>query len=379
MKKGTEERLEWLDKFKYNSFNSYKGLAYINEYCAIAGWVKGEAKLLPPVECSLDPVHLCNFRCGHCNAQRYLGRGKKSGVVKNGIMNREHMRNLADFFCDWGVKGICIGGGGEPLMNEGVWGLASYIANKGMQSSFATNGSLIDEPMADEMMHCRWVGVSVDSADKATFRRVHGKDEFDKVISNLRLLVKKKKSSGSRVDIAYKVLVRPDNIDSIMLACRLAKEIGVDDFHVRPVDLERKDFKSAINLNYNIPKILDIFHACHELEDDGFRVFTVMHKYDRNFRVVHTFKKCLSAPLMIQCCADGFVYTCADHRIEKRFRLGSHFPKPQNILKLWGSDKHRRLLNSIDVDGECGRCTLGEYARQIEEVVINDQMCLNFP
>lgn len=204
-------------------------------------------------------------------------------------------------------------------------------------------------------------------------------DRFDRVINNLKLLVKKKKKTGSKVDIAYKALVRPDNIDSILPACILAKEIGVRDFHVRPVDLERKDFKVAIELNYNIPKILDIFNACHRLEDTSFRVFTVIHKYDPNFRVKHTFKKCISAPLMIQCCADGNVYACADHRIEKRFKLGPHYPKPTDILKFWGSDKHRYLLDSIDVNRECGRCTFGEYARQIEEAIMEDEMCLNFP
>ena len=379
MKPGLAKRLEWAGENKYNSFNSYKGLAYINEYRAIGRWVKGEGKLLSPIECSLDPVHLCDFLCGHCNAQRYLARDKSQSSIKNRLMAKRHMFNLIDFLSDWGVKGICVGGGGEPLMNPAVWGLPARIAKKGMESSFATNGCLIDKKMAREMMLCRWVGVSVDAGDRKTFRLVHGVDRFEKVIDNLRLLVKRKKESGSGVDIAYKVLVRPDNIDSILPACRLAKEIGVRDFHVRPVDLERKDFKAAIKLNYNIAKILDIFQSCHRLEDEDFRVFTVVHKYGNNFKVRHNFKKCLASPLMIQCCADGNVYVCADHRIEKRFVLGAHYPKPLAILKFWGSAMHRRLIESIRPDKECGRCTYGEYSRQIEEAVIKDGMCLNFP
>jgi sulfatase maturation enzyme AslB (radical SAM superfamily) len=308
-----------------------------------------------------------------------LAKGKSKAPAKMNLMSERHMRHLVDFLAEWGVKGVCIGGGGEPLMNRGTWKLPSYIAGKKMESSFVTNGCLIDANIADELMYCRWVGVSIDSGDRETFKRVHGVDEFNKVIANLKLLVKKKKESGSGVDIAYKFLVRPDNINSILPACVLAKEIGVRDFHARPVDLERKDFRPAIKLNYDIRKILDIFDGCHKFENENFRVFTVTHKYGHDFRVKHYFNKCVSAPLMIQCCADGFVYACADHRIEKRFRLGSHYPDPRNILKLWGSDKHKRLLNSIDVDKECGRCTLGEYARQIEEVVLKDEMCLSFP
>jgi len=86
---------------------------------------------------------------------------------------------------------------------------------------------------------------------------------------------------------------------------------------------------------------------------------------------------------MIQCCSDGNVYVCADHRIEGRFRLGSHFPSPQAIKEFWGSDRHKELLNSVCVDKECGRCTYGEFARQIEELAMGrieeDPMCVDFP
>jgi len=79
----------------------------------------------------------------------------------------------------------------------------------------------------------------------------------------------------------------------------------------------------------------------------------------------------------------GNVYVCADHRIEDRFKLCSHHPDPEEIRKYWGSDAHRDLLQSINVDKECGRCTYGEYARQIEELAIGrnekDPMCVDFP
>jgi len=376
-----EKKREWSDKNKYSSFNSYKGLAYyLSHYAPISKWTKGEGKLPAPIELSLDPSHLCNYKCGHCNAQRYLRINPHEIPGDRKIMTEKHLKNLLDFVSDWGVKGVCIGGGGEPLTNKNVWNLPSYISERGMESSFATNGSLIDKELAEEMMYCKWIGVSVDSGNKETFHKVHGVDLFDKVIDGLRLLVKTKEKRGSNVDIAYKFLIRPDNWESIVEACKLAKDIGVKDFHARPVDLERKDFKSAIQLNYDIDSILEKFSICHEMgEESKFRVFTIMHKYDPNFRVKHNFEKCVSAPLMMQCCSDGNVYVCADHRIEKRFKLGSHYPDPKKILDFWGSSKHRKLLDSINVDKECGRCTYGEYARQIEEVAMEDGMCLNFP
>lgn len=380
-----EKRKEWSDKNKYNSFNSNKGLIWFNtNYVPIAKWFEEEGELPPPIELSLDPAHLCNFECGHCNAQRYLVLNPDEVKEDKKIMTKEHLKSLIDFTGDWGVRGVCIGGGGEPLMNKNIWDLPSYIAKKGMKSSFATNGSLINEKIAEQMMYSRWVGVSIDSGTKETFKKVHGIDLFDRIIDNLRLLVKTKRRTGSNVDIAYKFLIRPDNWQDLFEACRLAKNIGVRDFHARPVDLERKDFVSAMKLNYNIEEIQEQFHECHQMEEgDEFRVFTIMHKYDPEFRVKHTFKNCVSSSLMLQACSDGNAYVCADHRIENRFKLASHYPDVEQIRKFWGSDKHRELLKSINVDKECGRCTYGEFARQIEELAMgskeDDPMCIDFP
>ncbi len=376
---------EWSDKSKYNSFNSYKGLMwYSSHYIPIAKWFKGQGKLPAPIELSLDPGHICNFRCGHCNAQRYLVMHPDEVPADRKIMTKEHLKNLIDFMAEWGVRGVCIGGGGEPLMNKNIWDMPSYIVSKGMRCSFATNGSLINEQIAREMMNCRWVGVSVDAATKETFEKIHGVDCFDQVINNLKLLVKMKEETGSKIDLSYKFLISPNNWHEVYEACKLAKEIGVRDFHARPADLERKDFQKAMDLNYNLEEIQSLFVKCHELEEgDKFRVFTVMHKYNPDFTIKHTFKNCVSPTLMIQCCSDGNVYVCADHRIEPRFKLGEHFPNPKEILNFWGSDEHKKLLQSIEVNRECGRCTYGEYARQIEELTIEkneeDPMCCDFP
>ena len=376
---------EWAEKSKYNSFNSYKGLTWMDShYTPIAKWFKGETSELPaPIECSLDPSHLCNFACGHCNAQRYLAIHPEEVPKGSKLMPREHLETLMSFMADWGVRGVCIGGGGEPLMNRAVWNLPSYIAKRGMKPSFATNGSLIDQAIAEEMMYCRWVGVSPDSGTKETFDRVHGVDMFEQVINNMRMLVKTKERTGSKIDIAYKFLIRPDNWQDLYTAAKLAKDIGVRDFHARPVDLQRKDYDSAIQLNYDMDRIHEQFAQCHELEDNKFRVFTIMHKYSPEFKVEHNFKKCVSSSLMTQCCADGNVYVCADHRIEPRFKLCSHNPNPGEIIKYWGSDEHRRLLTSIDIDKECARCTYGTFAQQIEELAMGskgeDPMCLDFP
>lgn len=352
--------IEWKQENKYNSFNSYKGLTYYGHYKQIVAWLGGNGDLPAPIEASLDPFSGCNNQCYYCNSQRYL-RENPQRVPRWG---RDYMEDLLIDLATMGVKGFCWGGGGEATLNPRIPEMTRFGVDLGMECSIITNAVSLSDDLIDALLLCRWIGVSLDSADMEVYKKVRGVDKCLKVISNISKLARKR----TKTDICVKVLVLPETIDSITYTCKLSKELGVQDFHVRPVDLERKDFKTATRLNLDMEKIEDIFAQCHAMETPDFHVYTVTHKYDENFHVKHNFKKCLASPLVMQICTDKQLYVCVDHRNEPRFEI-----------KDWGSDEHRKLLQSIKPEKECARCTWSEYNRQIEEVVIEDRMCRNFP
>ncbi|KKK93999.1 hypothetical protein LCGC14_2687270, partial [marine sediment metagenome] len=244
----------------------------------------------------------------------------------------------------------------------------------GLEVAMVTNGSQFhDGFLRENLINCRWVGISLDASNREEFTKIRGVDMFDETIEGIRRLVTLKKERNGTVDIAIKVLVLPENIQSLYKICLLAKSIGVDDFHLRPVDLERKDYRMAQRLNLDMEKIKEEFARCHEEETDDFKVYTVVHKYDEAFHVKHDFDKCLASPLVIQACTDGNCYVCVDHRMGGRFKVGS-----MDDLSWWGSDKHRELVQGIDPKTECSRCTWSEYNTQVE-VIQSDRMCLSFP
>ncbi len=379
--------MEWSDKAKYNPFNSDKGLTWYEHYKKILDWYEGkkDSKLPPPIECSIDPICSCNLDCYYCNSQRYL-KFDKEIVPAGKKLTKRYMHELIDFVAKWGVKGVCLGGGGEALLNEDSWGLPSYIAAKGMIPAVVTNGTIMNSDLARQLLYCQWVAFSVDAADEETYEKVHGVNHFIKVTRNIELLVEAAKKEQSHVDIAFRFLILPENANQILDACQMAKALGVKNFHVRPVDFERKDFRMAQKLELDIDKVNQQLDLCHQEETDTFRVFTAKHKFDAKFHAVHKFTRCLASPLVLQCCTDGFCYACVDHRIEEKFKLGKfyHIPgrgkmNPAIILEWWGSDAHRQLLKDIKPDEQCGRCTYGEYNRQIEEVVVKDNMHRSFP
>ncbi len=352
--------MEWSSENKYNSFNSVKGLSYYEHYKGIVGWLGGKNELPPPIEASLDPVNVCNNRCYYCNSQRYLRENPT--LLKR--WGRDYMEDLLIELSNMGVKAFCWGGGGESTLNIRLPEITDFGVKLGMECSIITNGVHLPDELIDKLLLCRWIGISLDSADPETYKKVRGTDDCARVLNNIRKLVFRR----TKTDIAIKVLVLPETIDTILYTCKVAREIGVQDFHVRPVDLERKDFKTGQKLNLDIEKIKSIFDECHKLETLDFHVYTVTHKYDDNFHVKHDFKKCLASPLVMQICCDKRKYVCVDHRLEPRFEI-----------KEWGSNQHCELLKGIDPEKECARCTWSEYNRQVEEAVIQDRVCVNFP
>lgn len=370
--------MEWTDENKFNSFNSFKGLTYYENYKNIVSWMNKETdKLMPPVECNLDPVAECNLNCYFCITQRYL-RTNRAEVGEMRTLPTEYMLRLVDFLTEWGVRGLCISGGGEPSLHKDIHKVIQHAVDNGMDVAFVTNATLITNKLAEALMQCRWIALSVDAADWKTYKTVKGANLFDQMVVNISKLAQLRAKTNSKVDLCFKFLVLPENVDTIYGACKLAKELGVQDFHTRPVDFERGDIKGHKQLAISEDIVEEQFARCHEEGTGDFHIYTVTHKYDTKFHVKHDFTQCLATPLLFPVLQDGNAYLCVDKKMEARFRLGSCYPDPEQILNWWGSIEHRQLIKTVNIDN-CSRCTLSQYNRQIEEAVIKDGMCLSFP
>lgn len=370
--------IEWDSNNKFNSFNSSKGLTYYEHYKKIVSWLNRKTDYLPaPVEVALDPNANCNNKCYFCVNQRYL-RHHPDDAGHMRSLPADYLHRLVSFMADWGARGICISGGGEPTLLKATHSLPSLIHLRGMDSAFATNLTVMTEELAENLMLCRWVGISVNSANKNTYIKVTGKDNFDDVIANIYTLTTLRQKIKAKVDLCYKLLLLPENMGELYDACKLAKSLGVQDFHIRPADLERKDMLDANKLDFDTKYIKEQFEKCHEEETENFHVYTVVHKFDENFHVVHNFNNCLATPLVIPILSDGNSYVCIDKKMDSLFKLGSCYPNPEQILSWWGKEAHRKLLENINISN-CSRCTWCQYNAQIENVVLKDSMCLSFP
>lgn len=363
--------MEWSNQNKYSSFNSAKGLTYYETYKQIIKWLDGDKYLPPPIECNLDPVKGCNLNCYFCITQSYMRDARVQELPIN------YMIKLVDFLADWGVRGLCISGGGEPSLHPYLPKLTRYAATK-MDVAVVTNSVKMSERLSYALMNCRWVALSVDATDGEIYKQIKGVNRFGTVIGNIAQLATKRRLSGSKVDLCFKFLIVPENQHQIYDACKLAKDLGVQDFHARPCDFERLDIVGNKKLTLDIVAIHQQFEKCHELEDENFHVYTITHKFDKDFHVKFDYASCLAAPLILPILTDGDAYICVEHKMEEKYRIGSAFPDPEKILEWWGSDKHRQMIKGIVPERDCSRCIYSQYHQQIEAIK-TDSMCVSFP
>ncbi len=64
--------------------------------------------------------------------------------------------------------------------------------------------------------------------------------------------------------------------------------------------------------------------------------------------------------------------------MDEKYCLGSAYPEPEDILKFWGSDKHRQMMKDIVPERDCSRCIYSKYHQQME-AIRDDRMTLSFP
>ena len=358
---------EWISP--YNPFNSMKALVWRE-------WFEGFANkdFLPPISIDIDPSNKCNFSCIHCNAYDMICKSGQN-------LPTEHLINISNFSKEWGIKSACIAGGGEPFMNKGTTDLILQNKKNGIENGIITNGSLLDDHIIDVIANnARWCGISVDASTSETFNKIKNisdKDMFKRVINNIEKL--SKQCENTKCDVAYKYLLTPLNSIEIYEAAKLAKSIGVTDFHLRPVGWDNLTKTEGTSISFdNLDEINEQISKAMELESDTFHVYGIRHKFNDDFSRKVGFKKCWAIPLIITMCADGNVYLCFDRRGDETQILCSHYPDVQNVLKYWNSEHHKQLVNDVKVN-ECPRCTFHAYNEMVEQVFIEDKMCKMFP
>lgn len=126
----------------------------------------------------------CNLRCTYCMPADGIALSPKAS-----LMTADEIFSIAKIFVENGVDKIRLTGG-EPLLRKDFPEIISKLAALGTALSITTNGILIDLHMAVlKEFKVNTINLSLDTLVPSKFHAVTLRNQFEKVIDNLHLLL----------------------------------------------------------------------------------------------------------------------------------------------------------------------------------------------
>jgi cyclic pyranopterin phosphate synthase len=107
------------------------------------------------------------------------------------LMSADEVYNMAKIFCHLGVNKIRLTGG-EPLVRKDFGEIIEKLAQLPAQILLTTNGILIDEYLPILIKHqVSNINLSLDTLNAEKFKLITKRNQFDRVWSNMQLLLEK--------------------------------------------------------------------------------------------------------------------------------------------------------------------------------------------
>jgi MoaA/NifB/PqqE/SkfB family radical SAM enzyme len=241
-------------------------------------WGNGEPQ--PPIRIDLEPTHTCNLKCKFC----WQRDPYRLGITNySNALSEERLLKLVDEAAELGVLEWQIAGGWEPMINpEMTMKLLKKIKKNQMFGCITTNGTLINEKRAKELVEMEWDQIlfSLEGPDAETHDYLTGiKGSFEKSTNAMRLLREFKKRLNKKAPrFSFHSVITNRNYSKVIELIRLGKELEVEGVGFESLNVwseegkklklnedEKKDFlkyvKEAIEVSkkLSVPNTLEKF------------------------------------------------------------------------------------------------------------------------
>jgi len=302
----------------------------------------------------------CNLRCVHCRSS------SEREVREHPDFTTQEAKRILDDIAGY-AKPVVVLSGGEPLLRDDVFEIASHGTRKGLRMCLATNGVLVSEETCRRIKESgiRIVSLSLDGSTKEVhdnFRSQEG--AFAGTINAARLF----REHGIEFIINSSFTKR--NQEDIPRVYRLAKELGATAwymFMIVPTGrgeeimnelISKEDYEELLRWHYDMERAEDDLLVRPTCAPHYYRVVLQKSREDKKRWQRRTLKfstggakGCIAGQLICLIDVDGNVLPC------------SYFPKSAGNIRempfkdIWeNSELFRELRDFKSYKGRCGSC-----------------------
>lgn len=313
-----------------------------------------------PIYIEIGPTNRCNHHCVFC-ALDWIE--KEYTDIDTDVMNRA-FRDMGR--C--GVKSVMFAGEGEPFLHPDICDFIINANTSGLDVAVATNGVLFTEEKIKKCLsHISWIRYSLDAGSADVHYKVHrgGKDDFTKIINNIKKAVEIKKQNGYSVVIGVQLLIISDNYDDIIPFIILMKEIGVDNVQLKPYSQHPL---SKNRYSVDVEKMDRLEDMISGFTDESFQV---IYRQKSAYRVVEKkpYTQCYGLPFYALIESDGNVIPCNLYHTNPDFAYGNLYH--EDFSEIWCGKRRKEVIKKIKAKGieSCRKgCRLDPVNRYLAEL-----------
>jgi radical SAM protein with 4Fe4S-binding SPASM domain len=191
-----------------------------------------------PYWLTIDPTNFCTLKCPFCPT----GQGRNSRAKT--MFSLDNFKKIIDElgpylihidFCNWG----------EPLLNSQIYEMIKIAKQYHIDTKIDSNLNQFSEEDAERMIAVGLdkIIVSIDGITPETYSKYRVGGDFNKVMNNLKLLLKKKRQlNRSNPYISWQFLVFRHNEHEIEEIKRMGNDLGVDHVGITKAFIGNKDW-----------------------------------------------------------------------------------------------------------------------------------------
>jgi len=191
-----------------------------------------EQALIGPQTIVFDPFHRCNTKCQHCWV--HTPSVKHPEEFLNRKFDFELFKKIIDDASAMMTDGIILQGDGEPLMYDKFMPMLRYARSKGLGVLFFTNGILLDEAKAKEIidLEVNEIYCSFPAGSAEVYRKISSiqpAETFYKVRDNLKkFMILKRQSGKNNPRLIVSHVIHNMNYHELVEMARMDADIAPD-------------------------------------------------------------------------------------------------------------------------------------------------------